>query len=93
MVDFFLGLAIDLKGDGFTELEIRASVESGERLPVEFETDRQHRAFFMAMNFLTGLAVVSDGGDFCVIEDCAVVLRSLFSLTVEPQAGCELLNM
>lgn len=64
MVDFFLGLAVDLKRDRLVEREDRATVEAGEALPVEFETDRQDRAVGLAVDFLTGLAVVGDGGDF-----------------------------
>jgi hypothetical protein len=39
------------------------------------------------VEFLAGLAVMGDGGDFCVIEDRTVELGGLFGLAVEPQAG------
>jgi hypothetical protein len=86
VVDFFLGLAIDLKRDRFVEREVRASVKAGKRLAVEFEADGHDRPDFPAVEFLAGLAVMGDGGDFCVIEDRTVELGGLFGLAVEPQA-------
>ncbi|MNI68665.1 hypothetical protein D3C73_1243740 [compost metagenome] len=93
VVDFFLGLAVDLERDRFVEDEVRATVKTRERLPIEFETDRHDRTDFPAVELLPGLAVVSDGGDFRVIEDRTVKLCGLFGLTIEPEARCEFLHM
>jgi hypothetical protein len=45
------------------------------------------------VELLPGLAVVSDGGDFRMVEDRTVELRGFFGLTIEPQAGCEFLHV
>ncbi|MNY11825.1 hypothetical protein D3C86_1448730 [compost metagenome] len=91
MVDFFLGLAIDLKRNRFTEREHRPAVETGEALPVELEADGHDRTFGPAVEFESGVAVMGDGGDFRMVEDRAIELRRLFGLIVEPQAGREFL--
>ncbi|MNG27273.1 hypothetical protein D3C84_1123710 [compost metagenome] len=64
VIDFLLGLAVDLKRDCLAELEHWATVEAGETLSVELEADGHDRAFRAAMQIETGVAIVGRGGDF-----------------------------
>jgi hypothetical protein len=57
-------------------------------MPVQLEGNGHHRAFWAG----TGWAVAGDVQDPGVLEDGGVEARRLFTLGVEPQAGCDLLH-
>src|SRR5665213_2487054 len=91
VIDFFLGLAGNLKRDRFAELESRTAVQAGEFLSVQFEVDGQHRARCAAVGFLSDIAETNDRGDLGILEHGGVEIHRFFGILVEPETGRDLL--
>src|SRR5882757_2817850 len=73
----------DLERDGLAEGEHRATVHPDELLAVELELHGQDRSG----RARPGLGVADDTAERGILEDAEVVVRRLFGLVVEPQAG------
>ena len=92
MIDLFLRVAENLKGDGLGEFEKRTAVEPGERLTIELERDGHDGPRLLAVDLFARFAEATDGADFRVFEDRGVKLRGFFGLGVEPEAGGDFLD-
>src|SRR5207237_10877053 len=92
VVHFVLAVAIHLKRDRFVEPEERPTVERSERLALELEGDRHHRAGRAPMDLIAGVAIPADRDDARVLENAGVVLRRFLGLVVEPEARRDALN-
>jgi len=89
VIDLLLIFALDLEGDGFAEFEDRAAVECGEGLAFEFKGHGHHRTWRAAMDFLAGLAITRDFGDFRILKNPDVKPGGVFALMIEPEAGSD----
>src|SRR5690606_5128620 len=92
VVHFLLRFAVNLKGNGFAELEGRAAVESGEPLPIQFEINEHDRTGGLSVNVLAGLAIAGEVINARVFENARVESRRFFGFLVEPQAWTDALH-
>lgn len=86
-IEFVLGVALDLEGHGFGELEDGAAVQGGEGLAAELEDDGHDAAGLATVDFLAGFAIKDDAVDLAGGEDAGVKAGGVFGLVVEPEAG------
>jgi len=90
VIEFLLIIALDMKRDGFAELELRSSVQSQKFLAVEFEFDKHDGTGFASVNLLACLTVVLLVCDLAVLEEGSVEECGCFCLAIEPEAGSDL---
>jgi hypothetical protein len=92
MVYLILSVTVDMKPDGFIELEEWAAVERGKRLSVQFESHHHDGAGRFSVNPLSDLAIAGNFRDLRILEHAGIEASGRLGLVIESKAPGNPLN-
>jgi hypothetical protein len=91
VVDLLLRFTVDLERYRLVELEMRATIKGDEFLPIDFKLHGHDRSRLLPVNLESLFSVAADFSDLGIPENGGVKFRRFFGLSIEPQAGRDLL--